>query len=70
MVSGKRLARGSLLPSLLEDGDEETGWERGELGGVGERPPSRAPELLSRDGVDDQVGLTIIICWLHICFEQ
>ena len=57
-MSGKRLARGSLLPSVLEDGDEETEWEREEMGGVGERPPSR---LHSRDSVDDQVGISIII---------
>ena len=56
-MSGKRLARGSLLPSVLEDGDEETEWEREEMGGVGERPPSRARKLHSRDSVDDQVGI-------------
>lgn len=54
MVLGKKLAKESLLPSVLEDDDAETESEREQQGGRGTRQPSRARKAFSQG--DDQVG--------------
>ncbi|KAL2092513.1 hypothetical protein ACEWY4_012311 [Coilia grayii] len=54
MAMGKKVARGSLLPSVLEDDGLETEHERVELGGIGSRPPSRPSKAYSRGSVDYQ----------------
>ncbi|XP_024275108.1 leucine-rich repeat-containing protein 74B-like [Oncorhynchus tshawytscha] len=54
MVVGKKLAKESLLPSVLEDDDAETESESAQLGGIGSRPPSRPRKAFSRGSVDRQ----------------
>ena len=56
---GKRVARESLLPSVLEDDGLETEHERVELGGIGSRPPSRPSKAYSRGSVDNQVRINV-----------
>lgn len=52
---GKKVARESLLPSVLEDDGPEAEHEAVELGGIGSRPPSRPSKAYSRGSVDNQV---------------
>lgn len=51
MVHGKKLAKETLLPSVLEDDDAETESEKLQLGEVGNWPSSHVCKLLSKGSV-------------------
>lgn len=56
MVHGKKLAKETLLPSVLEDDDAETESEKLQLGEVGGRPSVQLWEFFSKENVNNQVG--------------
>lgn len=56
MVHEKKLAKETLLPSVLEDDDAETESEKLQLGEVGSWPSSQVCKLLSKGSVNNQVG--------------